>query len=42
MILCTSTEANVKVFIQWNFLDIAVLMNSAKFSLPEQLIFLMG
>lgn len=42
VILFASTEANVKIFIHWNFLDIAILINSAKFSLPKQLIFLMG
>lgn len=42
IILFTTTEINVKIFIQWNFLSRAILINSAKFSLPKQLIFLMG
>lgn len=42
LILFTSTETNVIIFIQWNFLSIAILINRAKFSLAKQLIFLMG
>lgn len=42
IILFISTEINVKIFIQWNFLSRDILINSAKFSLPKQLIFLMG
>lgn len=42
IILFTSTKTNVKIFIQWTFLSIAILINSAKFPLPKQLIFLMG
>lgn len=42
MILFLFASVVVKIFIHWNFLDIAFLINSAKFCLPKQLIFLMG